>query len=171
MFARLVTLAPNASPTKTPFQPVPNTPTITSSPTPTLTPTATVTMTPTVTNTPEPQPDILVGAGDISACDQDGDNHTSELLASIPGEIFTTGDNSNERGTPGQYTDCFDYSWGRYMDRLRPVPGNHDQDHLHRSRSLGFTRELARDILTFPPAEYPISLMDIDPERLDFAPC
>lgn len=83
-------------------------------------------MTPTVTNTPEPQPEALVGAGDISVCDDDGDNHTSELLASIPGEIFTLGDNSNQRGSPEQYTDCFDYSWGRYMGRLHPVPGNHD---------------------------------------------
>ncbi|MGA9397481.1 MAG: metallophosphoesterase [Anaerolineaceae bacterium] len=128
----LVTMAPNASPTYTPFQPVPNTPTITPSPTPTqtptptLTPTPTITMTPTVTDTPEPQPDILVGAGDISKCDQDGDNHTSELLASIPGEIYTLGDNSNDSGSPEQYSDCFDYSWGRYMARLHPVPGNHD---------------------------------------------
>ena len=122
----LVTVAPNASPTYTPFQPVPNTPTITPSPTPTLTPTPTVTMTPTVTNTPEPQPDVLVGAGDISICGQDGDDHTSELLASIPGAIYTLGDNSNENGTPGQYSDCFAPAWGRYMDRLHPVPGNHD---------------------------------------------
>ena len=36
--------------------------------------------------------------------------------------------------------------------------------------SLGFTRELVRDILTFPLLENAtLSLMDIDPERLDFA--
>ncbi|MGA9397480.1 MAG: alpha-galactosidase [Anaerolineaceae bacterium] len=36
--------------------------------------------------------------------------------------------------------------------------------------SLGFTRELIRDILTFPLLENAtLSLMDIDPERLDFA--
>jgi alpha-galactosidase len=36
--------------------------------------------------------------------------------------------------------------------------------------SLGFTRELVRDILTFPLlADATISLMDIDPERLDFS--
>ncbi len=36
--------------------------------------------------------------------------------------------------------------------------------------SLGFTRELVRDILTFPLlADATISLMDIDPERLEFS--
>jgi alpha-galactosidase len=36
--------------------------------------------------------------------------------------------------------------------------------------SLGFTRDLVRDILTFPMLkDATISLMDIDPERLDFA--
>jgi len=128
----LVTVAPNASPTHTPFQPVANTATVTltftptPTSTPTQTPTVTLTSTPTVTNTPESMPSVLVGAGDISICNQDGDNHTSELLASIPGSIYTIGDNSNDRGEPQQYADCFNYSWGRYMDRLFPVPGNHD---------------------------------------------
>jgi len=36
--------------------------------------------------------------------------------------------------------------------------------------SLGFTRELVRDILTFPLlADAEIALMDINPERLDFS--
>src|SRR5512139_2099341 len=36
--------------------------------------------------------------------------------------------------------------------------------------SLGFTRELVRDILTFPLlADAELALMDIDPERLDFS--
>jgi len=91
-----------------------------------MTNTPTVTNTPAATITPNPLPAILVGAGDISVCDRDADDQTSELLASIPGEIFTLGDNSNEKGTMQQFAECFDYSWGRYMDRLHPVPGNHD---------------------------------------------
>ena len=36
--------------------------------------------------------------------------------------------------------------------------------------SLGFTRKLARDLLTFPLLrDATLSLMDIDPERLEFA--
>jgi hypothetical protein len=122
----LITVPSNATATATPFQPVPNTPTVTPTPTPTQTPTPTMTMTPTVTFTPEPLPEVFVGAGDISICDQDGDDHTSELLASIPGTIYTLGDNSNQSGTPDQYLNCFGPSWGRYLGRLYPSPGNHD---------------------------------------------
>ena len=36
--------------------------------------------------------------------------------------------------------------------------------------SFGFTRKLVKDVLTFPLMEgATITLMDIDPERLDFA--
>jgi len=69
---------------------------------------------------------ILVGAGDISICGQKGDDLTADLLANIPGTIFTAGDNSNEDGTSYEYLNCFGPSWGRYLDRLYPSPGNHD---------------------------------------------
>ena len=36
--------------------------------------------------------------------------------------------------------------------------------------SFGFTRELVRDILTFPAfQDVELALMDIDPQRLDFS--
>ncbi|MBN2677018.1 MAG: metallophosphoesterase [Anaerolineaceae bacterium] len=137
---RQAVIDPNTTPTHTPFQPVPNTPTFTQTPTPTQTPTATFTMTPThtmtptltststVTLTPDPRAEVFIGAGDISICGRDGDEQTADLLAVIPGVVYTLGDNSNESGTYEQFIDCFDPSWGRYMDRLHPVPGNHDYD-------------------------------------------
>jgi hypothetical protein len=90
------------------------------------TPTAALTSIPTAAITPTPLPVILVGAGDISICGQKGDDLTADLLADIPGTIFTVGDNSNENGTEYEYLNCFGPSWGRFLDRLRPVPGNHD---------------------------------------------
>ncbi|MDQ3862480.1 MAG: hypothetical protein M3317_03075 [Actinomycetota bacterium] len=36
----------------------------------------------------------LVGAGDISRCDTKGDTATARLLGSIPGTVFTAGDNA-----------------------------------------------------------------------------
>lgn len=68
----------------------------------------------------------LVGAGDISSCWSDGDDATAELLDSIAGTIFTTGDNSQDDGLPEQFEDCFDPSWGKFRSRIRPAPGNHD---------------------------------------------
>ncbi|MEJ5315148.1 MAG: hypothetical protein WHS45_12300, partial [Anaerolinea sp.] len=93
---------------------------------PTLTATAIPSPTGTPTLTPTPEPVVLAGAGDISICGQDGDDRTAQLLASLPGEVFTAGDNSNEQGKPVQYRQCFDGSWGRLMPRLHPAPGNHD---------------------------------------------
>jgi acid phosphatase type 7 len=75
---------------------------------------------------PTPSSHILVGAGDISICGQKGDDQTADLLANIPGTIFSVGDNSNESGTAYEYLNCFGPSWGQFLDRLYPVPGNHD---------------------------------------------
>lgn len=69
---------------------------------------------------------VLVGAGDISKCNHSGDTRTARLLGSIPGTIFTTGDNVYETGTYNQYINCYDPTWGQYKDRTRPVPGNHE---------------------------------------------
>jgi len=119
---------PQGLSTETPFLPSTFTPTATLTPTVTATATQTPTQTatPTPTASPTPIPMVLVGAGDISICGQDGDNQTADLLDKIPGTVFTAGDNSNEDGTLKQYIDCFDPSWGRHKDRMRPSPGNHD---------------------------------------------
>jgi hypothetical protein len=103
-------------------QPILNSPTEFSAPSSSITPTSL----PTVTLTPAPLPFVLVGAGDISICGQKGDDQTAELLADIPGTVFTVGDNSNENGTSYEYLNCFGPSWGQFLERLNPVPGNHD---------------------------------------------
>jgi len=69
---------------------------------------------------------ILVGAGDIARCDSNADEQTATLLDSIPGIIFTTGDNVYPDGAPADYMNCYVPSWGRHKARTRPVPGNHD---------------------------------------------
>jgi acid phosphatase type 7 len=72
------------------------------------------------------EPVILIGAGDISGCETDGDYLTAEMLDTIPGIIFTTGDHAYPTGTFQQFRDCYDRAWGRHKDRTRPTPGNHD---------------------------------------------
>jgi len=69
---------------------------------------------------------VLSGAGDISICGQKGDDKTAALLGQLPGWIFTVGDNSNEGGSADQYLNCFTPSWGQFLDRMHPAPGNHD---------------------------------------------
>jgi acid phosphatase type 7 len=69
---------------------------------------------------------ILVGAGDIAACDSSGDEATAALLDEIPGTVFTAGDNAYEHGTPLDFLNCYHPSWGRHKHRTRPALGNHE---------------------------------------------
>ncbi|MEX1173932.1 MAG: metallophosphoesterase [Chloroflexota bacterium] len=69
---------------------------------------------------------VFVGAGDIGDCGSAGDEATAQLLDGIAGTVFTAGDNVYPGGTAEAYRDCFDPSWGRHRDRIRPAPGNHD---------------------------------------------
>jgi len=101
----------------------PNEPT---TPTPTMAaPTIVPTITPTVTPLPENDP-VLVGAGDIAHCRNDGDEITASMLDDISGTVFTTGDNAYPDGSAEEFANCYDPSWGRHKERTYPSPGNHD---------------------------------------------
>jgi calcineurin-like phosphoesterase family protein len=67
---------------------------------------------------------VFVGAGDIASCGRRTDEATAILLDSIPGTVFTLGDNVYQDGTLAEFNDC--YAWARHKSRTRPVPGNHD---------------------------------------------
>ncbi len=70
---------------------------------------------------------ILIGTGDIARCGISGDEQTAALVARNEGIVFTLGDNAYGSGSPAEYRDCYDPSWGRLKDRTElPVPGNHD---------------------------------------------
>ena len=68
----------------------------------------------------------LVGAGDISRCDNKGDTATARLVASISGTVFTAGDNAYKEGTLWQFRNCYDPTWGRFKWRTKPSVGNHE---------------------------------------------
>jgi hypothetical protein len=83
--------------------------------------------TPTPSPTPSPAPpSVLVGAGDIADCSSTDDSLTAALLDSVPGTVFTAGDNAYGSGTAKQFATCYDETWGRHRDRTRPATGNHD---------------------------------------------
>ena len=76
-------------------------------------------------------PWTLVGAGDIADCASGeeppaGLEATAGLLDSIPGVVFTLGDNAYPSGTAQQFASCYQPTWGRQRSRTRPSPGNHD---------------------------------------------
>jgi hypothetical protein len=75
---------------------------------------------------PSPEVAVLVGAGDIAECGDDDDEQTADLVAAIPGTVFLAGDNAYPDGTARQYRECYTPSWGQFLDRTRPAPGNHE---------------------------------------------
>ena len=72
------------------------------------------------------RPDVLLGAGDIADCATGWDEQTAGLVNAISGTVVTMGDNVYENGTPDEFKNCYDPSWGLFKDRTRPAPGNHD---------------------------------------------
>jgi hypothetical protein len=96
--------------------------------------------TPTVPPSPSGDP-VLVGAGDIARCDGNDDEATAGLLDRIPGVVFTAGDNAYDSGTPEEFRQCYEPSWGRHKARTRPTPGNHDHESDRLGGYLGYFGE------------------------------
>ena len=93
---------------------------------------------------------VLVGAGDITSCDQSRDEATAQLLDGIAGTVFTLGDNVYRDGTLTQFNHCYRPTWGRHKDRTRPSPGNRGGVRIanappsSRARVVGRWRGLSR---------------------------
>jgi hypothetical protein len=112
----------STGPTQTPTR----TPTSVSNPTQTPTRTPTASSNPTQTPTTSSGSVVLVGAGDISRCDNNNDEAVAKLLDGISGTVFTVGDNAYDSGSTTEYNNCYDPTWGRHKGRTKPVPGNHE---------------------------------------------
>ena len=68
----------------------------------------------------------LVGAGDIATCVGTADSATASLVESIPGIVFTAGDNVYPDGSRASFLDCYKPTWGAFKDRTRSTIGNHE---------------------------------------------
>src|SRR5215475_3911052 len=85
-----------------------------------------------------PTDPVLVGAGDIASCDDlAGAEATAKLIDKIPGTVFAVGDLAYPDGSDEQFTNCYGPTWGRFKDRTRPAPGNHE---YHKGGASGYAR-------------------------------
>jgi len=84
---------------------------------------------------------ILIGAGDIAACNSPWDEATAAIVdsvlkadsaAKVEDAVFTLGDNAYPDGSERDFALCFTPSWGdsakRIISRIRPSPGNHEHE-------------------------------------------
>jgi hypothetical protein len=78
---------------------------------------------------------VLVGAGDITNCSRTEDDATAQLLDTIPGVVYTLGDNAYPDGTLAEFNTCYAPTWGRHKARTWPAVGNHD---YHVSGAAGY---------------------------------
>lgn len=82
---------------------------------------------------------VLIGAGDIADCSNNGDERTARLIdsvlkanaaAKLETAVFALGDIAYPAATDRQLRRCFTPSWGdttkRIMKVIRPAIGNHD---------------------------------------------
>jgi len=92
-----------------------------------------------VLSTAKPSDDaVLVGAGDIASCDDlAGAEATAKLIYKIPGTVFAVGDLAYPDGSDEQFAKCYGPTWGRFKDRTRPAPGNHE---YHKTGASGYAR-------------------------------
>ena len=94
------------------------------------------------------EPVVMAGAGDISDCGNDGDTITAGLIDGVIAEnagtiVFTAGDNVYSDGTAEEFGSCYAETWGRFKDRTRPSPGNHDYNTSDASGYFGYFGEAA----------------------------
>jgi hypothetical protein len=72
-------------------------------------------------------PATLLAAGDIADCGTAKDAETAALAEFPPdGTVAALGDLAYESGTPDEFNNCYHPTWGRFKDRTRPSPGNHE---------------------------------------------
>lgn len=81
---------------------------------------------------------VLVGAGDVASCDDlSGAYATAKLIEQIPGTVFVAGDLAYPDGSDENFAECYTPTWGRFKDRTRPAPGNHE---YHSDGASGYAR-------------------------------
>jgi hypothetical protein len=77
---------------------------------------------------PDPIPDVVIAAaGDISNTSISGQKITAGLIQGAGFDaVLTLGDNQYNDGALAAYNNYFDKTWGKFINKIHPVPGNHE---------------------------------------------
>lgn len=74
---------------------------------------------------------IVLIAGDVALCERPEDEATADVVAAALAQhpdavVAVAGDLAYDQGTPKEFAECYGPSWGRFKDKTRPSPGNHE---------------------------------------------
>lgn len=73
------------------------------------------------------KPRNVLIAGDIAKGTADsGEALTARLIESRKGLVITAGDNAYDSGTLAEFEAYYEPTWGRFLNRTRATPGNHE---------------------------------------------
>ncbi len=150
----VVTFSGGSTATNTPNPTPTSSAVFTSTPTPTRTATLSVTLTPTPTSifTSSPTPTsastdpVILAAGDIASCNSSGDSKTAALINANPNAVvLTMGDNAYPDGAPTDFSNCYNPTWGAFLNRTHPSIGNHEYLTTNASGYFGYFGAAAGD--------------------------
>ncbi len=100
---------------------------------------ATANDTATVIVEPAGTPQVFIGAGDIGACGLPHSQRVAALIDTIPGTVFTLGDNAYPNASATDYANCYAPTWGTFKKRTHPTSGNHEfQEYHHDTTADGY---------------------------------
>ncbi|MEZ4564191.1 MAG: DNRLRE domain-containing protein [Thermomicrobiales bacterium] len=88
---------------------------------------------------------VLLAAGDIASCDSIGDDMTADLLDEHEGTILLLGDTAYQSGTPEEFEECYEPTWGRHKDRTYPSLGDHEYNTPGASGYFDYFGDVAGD--------------------------
>ena len=82
---------------------------------------------------PDDGGETLIAAGDIAQCGRSGyvgtgAEATARLIEGLAGTVLALGDLAYPNGGEHEFRECYDLTWGRFKDRTRPTPGNHEHN-------------------------------------------
>jgi acid phosphatase type 7 len=79
---------------------------------------------------------VIVAVGDIADCAREDDEATARFVGGIDGStVLTLGDEAYPDGTAEEFDECYKPTWGRFENRTKPVPGNHE---YHTAEAEGY---------------------------------
>jgi hypothetical protein len=89
---------------------------------------------------------MMIGAGDISDCNNNNDEATAKILDANPnGIVFVLGDNAYETGSTTEFNTCYNPTWGRHKGRTMPAVGNHEYGTTNAAGYFGYFGAAAGD--------------------------